>query len=178
MQVSRFDPQNVSILTFIENSADSEIRGVEGDIIWAATDAFTVFAAFSYNDTELTDISAEIVELAPVGSELPLVPEFQAVLRGRYNWFLADGYNAYAQAAVQYADTSYSSLIAAEREKQDSYTTLDAAVGVAKDAWKTELFIENLTDERADLFINTQDEIRRTATNRPRTVSLRFSIEL
>ena len=29
MQVSRFDPVNVSILTFIENAADSEITGFE-----------------------------------------------------------------------------------------------------------------------------------------------------
>ena len=178
MQISRFDPQNVSILTFIENGADSEIRGLEGDVIWAPTDNLSLFGAFSYNDTELTDISAQIVELAPEGSQLPLVPEFQATFRARYNWYLDDGYNVYAQAAAQYADKSYSSLVASERRKQDSYTTYDAALGVAKDAWKAEVFLENFTDERADLFINTQDDIRRVTTNRPRTVSLRFSINL
>ena len=68
--------------------------------------------------------------------------------------------------------------MASERRKQDAYTTYDAALGVAKDAWKAELFLENFTDERADLFINTQDDIRRVTTNRPRTVSLRFSINL
>ncbi|MEM6914183.1 MAG: TonB-dependent receptor, partial [Pseudomonadota bacterium] len=50
MQVSRFDPQNVSILTFIENAADSEIFGIEGDAVWAATDNLTLFGAISYND--------------------------------------------------------------------------------------------------------------------------------
>ena len=33
MQVTRFDPQNVSILTFVENAADASIKGIEGDII-------------------------------------------------------------------------------------------------------------------------------------------------
>lgn len=178
MQVSRFDPQNVSILTFIENGADSEIRGIEGDIIWAPTENLQLFGAFSYNDTELTEISAQIVELAPLGSELPLVPELQATFRARYDWYLQDGYNVYAQAAAQYADKSYSSLVAADRREQDSYATYDAALGVTKDAWKAEVFLENFTDERADLFINTQDDIRRVTTNRPRTVSLRFSVSL
>lgn len=177
MQISRFDPQNVSILTFIENGADSEIRGVEGDVTWSATDNFTLSGAFSYNDTELTDVSAQIVELAPEGSQLPLVPEFQATLRGRYNWYLS-GYHVFAQGALQYADESYSSLVAEERRKQDSYTTADASLGVNKDDWKAELFVENLTDERAELFINNQDDIRRIATNRPRTISLRVSFSL
>lgn len=177
MQISRFDPQNVSILTFIENGADSEILGVEGDVIWAATDNLTLFGAFSYNDTELTSVNAEIVELAPVGSELPLVPTFQAVGRARYDWRLAD-YDAYVQGAVQYAGESFSSLVAEVREQQDAYTTLDASFGVSRDQWAAELFIENLTDERAELFINEQDDIRRITTNRPRTVGLRLSVDL
>ena len=78
MQVSRFDPQNVSILTFIENAADSEIRGIESDFTWRATDNWTLMGAFSYNDTELVATNANVIEMAPVGSELPLTPKFQA----------------------------------------------------------------------------------------------------
>lgn len=173
MQVSRFDPENVSILTFIENSADSEILGIEGDLVWAATDNLTLFGAFSYNDTELTDVSAQIVELPETGARLPLTPEFQGVARARYDWY-QDGYDLYAQGAVQYASSSFSSLIVQEREKQDSWTTVDAAVGVAKDAWAVDLFVENLTDKRAELWINSQDNIRRVTTNRPRTIGLRM----
>ena len=65
----------------------------------------------------------------------------------------------------------------AEREKQDSYTTLDAAIGASQGSWNVELFVENLTDERADLFINTQDKALRTFTNRPRTIGLRFAYD-
>ncbi len=176
MQVSRFDPTNVSILTFIENAANSEIRGIEADVVWAATDEITFFGAVSYNDTELTEVFGEAVELAPVGSELPLVPTVQAVIRGRYDTYV-DDYRLYAQGAVQYAGESFSSLVAEVREQQDSYVTLDASFGVGKDFWEVGLFFENLTDERAELFINEQDDIRRITTNRPRTVTLNVSVD-
>ena len=176
MQVSRFDPQNVSILTFIENAADSEIFGVEGDVVWAATDGLTLFGAFSYNDTEVTDVSAQVIDLAPVGSELPLVPKFQFAARARYEAPVGP-YLGYVQAGVQYAGKSFSSLVAAEREEQSSYTTADMSVGASRDQWSAEIFVENLTDERAELFINDQDDIRRIATNRPRTVGLRVSFD-
>ena len=176
MQVSRFDPQNVSILTFIENAADSEIFGVEGDITWMPTANLTLNGAFSYNDTELTNVKAQIAELAPVGSQLPLVPEFQGTLRARYEWMMGD-YDLFAQGAVQYAGDSFSSLLADVREKQDSYATGDLSAGSGKDNWQAQIFVENVWDERAELFINTQDDIRRITTNRPRTVGLRVSYD-
>ncbi len=176
MQVSRFDPENVSILTFIENSADSEIRGIEGDIAWAATQNLTLNAAFSYNDTELTSVSAQIVELPDEGAQLPLTPEFQGTMRARYDWF-AGGFNWFAQAAAQYSGDSWSSLIVQEREKQDSYSTMDLSAGVGRDNWRAKLVVENATDERAELFINSQDNIRRINTNRPRTIGLNLSVD-
>ncbi len=177
MQVSRFDPQNVSILTFIENSADSEIFGIEADFAWRATQNFTLSGAFSYNDTELTSVDAQVIELAPVGSELPLVPEFQVHLRGRYEKFVNWGpvERVHAQVSGLAATHSFSSLAAEDRERQAGYAIFNAAAGVAHANWSAELFIENLFDKRAELFINNQDDIRRITTNRPLTAGLKFT---
>jgi outer membrane receptor protein involved in Fe transport len=98
----------------------------------------------------------------------------QGTVRARYAWLLGD-YDASWQVAAQYADSSYSSIVAEEREKQDSYSTVDASIAISKNNWSVEIFGQNLTDERADLFINTQDDIRRITTNRPRTYGLRVS---
>lgn len=177
MQVSRFDPQNVSILTFIENSADSEIFGIETDFTWRATPNFTLSGAISYNDTELTDVDAQVIELAPIGSQLPLVPELQGHLRGRYekpldvDW--AD--SGYVQLSGTFVDNSFSSLVAEERRRQAGYGILDARIGIKKDSWSVEGFVENLTDKRAQLFKNTQDDILRITTNRPLTAGIRVS---
>jgi len=177
MQVSRFDPQNVSILTFIENSADSEIFGIEADFSWRATENFTLHGAFSYNDTELTSVDAQVIELAPIGSELPLVPEFQVHLRGRYeqfvNWGVVERWHAQLSGIA--VTNSFSSLAAEDRERQAGYAIFNAAAGVANANWTAELFVENLFDKRAELFINNQDDIRRITTNRPLTAGIKFT---
>jgi iron complex outermembrane receptor protein len=176
MQTSRFDPINVSILTFIDNAADSEIRGLESDLVWSATENLTLFGAFAYIDTELVATDSEVIELAPVGSELALTPKFSGNLRARYDWYL-ENTMVYAQGAIQYSDDSWSSIVAADRRRQDSYTTVDLALGANRDNWNVELFVRNLTDERAELFYNVQDDIPRITTNRPRTIGIRLGFD-
>jgi outer membrane receptor protein involved in Fe transport len=167
----------VSILTFIENAADSEIKGVEGDVTWLATQNLTLFGAFSYNDTELTNVFGQAVELVDEGSELPLTPKWQFSARGVYQFPQINGYEPYAQVQARYADDSWNSLVAVDRRKQDAYTIFDASVGVRRDNWRAELMVQNVGDESAELFINRQDDIQRITTNRPRTVSLRVSYD-
>ncbi len=180
IQVSQFDSQNISILTIVDNGGDAEIKGLEADLSWAATDNLTLFAGYSYNDTELVFVDpAFAVVMADVGSPLPLVPENQATLRGRYEWEMGNGLGAYWQASVKYAGKSINSLVDTPDEPntvQDSYTILNASIGVisSENGWAAELFGSNLTDERAQLHINRQDFIERTTTNRPRTIGLRI----
>jgi len=72
IQVSQFDSQNISILTLVDNGGDAEIMGIEGDLIWAVSDQLTLYAAASFNDTELVfvDPAFDIV-VADAGSMLP-----------------------------------------------------------------------------------------------------------
>ena len=178
MQVTRFDPQNVSILTFVENAADADIKGVEADLIWNVDENWTINAAVSINDTELTDVYGQAVELAAVGSQLPLMPDLQTTIRARRDWVTNEGYEAFVQLGLQTGSDSYSSLVAVNRRDQDAYATVDLSMGVSKDEWSAGLFIENLTDERVDQYINNQDDIMRVTTNRPLTLSLRVSYDI
>ena len=178
MQVTRFDPQNVSILTFVENAADADIKGVEADLIWNIDENWTINAAISINDTELTDVYGQAVELAAIGSQLPLMPDLQTTIRARRDWVTNEGYEAFVQLGLQTGSDSYSSLVAVNRRDQDAYATVDLSMGVSKDEWSAGLFIENLTDERVDQYINNQDDIMRVTTNRPLTLSLRVSYDI
>ena len=178
MQVTRFDPQNVSILTFVENAADADIKGVEADLIWNVDENWTINAAVSINDTELTDVYGQAVELAAIGSQLPLMPDLQTTIRARRDWVTNEGYEAFVQLGLQTGSDSYSSLVAVNRRDQDAYATVDLSMGVSKDEWSAGLFIENLTDERVDQYINNQDDIMRVTTNRPLTLSLRVSYDI
>lgn len=60
---------------------------------------------------------------------------------------------------------------------QQDYFVMDAAVGVKRDAWIAELYVENLTDERAQQSISNIDDVPRFNINRPRTIGLRFSYD-
>jgi iron complex outermembrane recepter protein len=166
---------NISVITFTTNAADAEITGFEGDVIWAPRDDFTLSAAWSYNDTEMVRVPEGVTDIAGPGSQLALAPELQYNLVGRYHWPAGER-SPYAQLAWAYTDDQFSSIVVDNRFRQDSYNTVDAALGVELENNLTvELFGENLTDERAELFINSLDTDLRITTNRPRTFGVRLS---
>ena len=174
VQVSQFDPVNVGLLTFIENAADAEIKGMEADILWYPSDNVTVASAVSYNDTEVTADKSRIIQISNVGSSMPLSPKLQYNIRVKVDSELA-GNPAYTQVAVKSADKAYSSLEAAKRLEQPSYTIWDAAYGVNINGTEVEFFVRNITDERANFYYNDQDDIPRITTNRPRNIGVRIS---
>ena len=59
-----------------------------------------------------------------------------------------------------------------------SYSTVAASFGASKDEWRIEVFGDNLTDERPELYKNGNDGELRTTTSRPRTIGLRFSYKM
>lgn len=61
---------------------------------------------------------------------------------------------------------------------QKSYDTLSASFGVSKDNWGLEVFGENLTDARPELFKSGNDGEIRVTTSRPLTVGMRFSYKI
>ena len=164
----------ISVITFTTNAADAEITGFEGDLTWLVTDDFTLSAAWSYNDTEMVRVPEGVTDIAGPGSRLALAPEWQYNLRGRYHWHTGR-YSPYAQVVYAYTGHQFSSIVVDNRFRQRSYDTIDAAVGFERDNLTIELFGENLTDERAELFINSLDTDLRITTNRPRTVGVRLS---
>ena len=63
------------------------------------------------------------------------------------------------------------------RYVQRSYTLMDVAFGIRQGNWRGELFVDNLTDRRADLHIDVLEFTPRVVTNRPRTVGFRLSYD-
>jgi outer membrane receptor protein involved in Fe transport len=62
-----------------------------------------------------------------------------------------------------------------ENYDQAAFTTYDASGGIAKDAWTAQLYCQNLTDTRADLYANDYQSVKAFTVNRPRTAGLKFS---
>jgi iron complex outermembrane recepter protein len=62
--------------------------------------------------------------------------------------------------------------------KQNAYTTISASFGVSKDNWSIEVFGENLTNERPELFKSGNDGELRVTTSRPLNVGVRVSFSM
>lgn len=107
------------------------------------------------------------------GTEMANAPELQFNIRARYDWTWGE-YRPYVGAAVQYQDESFSSATVVNRYVQPSWTTMDASVGISKDAWNAELYVTNLTDENKSLYTNATQFILVEVPMRPRTIGLRF----
>ena len=63
------------------------------------------------------------------------------------------------------------------RYVQDDYVLLDLAVGMESEQWNAEFFIDNVTDKRAQLHVDTLQYVPKVVTNRPRTFGVRFSYD-
>lgn len=173
VQIDIFD-QNVNRLLYTANAGQAEVMGLEGDLTFLVSNDWTLTGAFSLNDTELTDRPAGATNLLAPGSDLALTPSFQGNLNVRYDFDLV-GKDAYAQLGVQHRGSSHTSVVIDEDFPLDGYTTADLSFGVIVDNWNVNLFINNLTNKRAQLFISNQDDIPRTVVNRPLNVSLKLS---
>jgi len=130
-------------LTEIKNAAQAEIKGIEADLVWAATDQLSLSAAVSYIDSQLTKPYCGYVDPstnkpvardpcptfdadtglpdggfqdpeAPEGQRLPVTPEFKGNVTARYEFPLG-GYDSYVQAAAIYVGERESDLRTLER---------------------------------------------------------------
>lgn len=63
------------------------------------------------------------------------------------------------------------------RYAQRAYGLFDFSVGVRKESWRAEVFVDNVFDKRADVHIDTLEFTPRVVTNRPRTFGLRLSYD-
>jgi len=124
----------------------------------------------------------------PVGSPTANSPPVQFSLRARYDWAWGSSYTAFIQAGAVHVGHSFSQAGAnptiAEagsittgrlRFEIPQYTTYDAAVGVAKDAWTASLYAQNLTNSNAATFISSDEFIIAETPLRPRVVGLRVA---
>jgi outer membrane receptor protein involved in Fe transport len=177
-QVILFDAA-VSGASFAVNGPESETVGMEVDFSAALTDALNLYGGFSYNESEISDdfVNLSGGVLADEGASLPYAPEFQGNVGFRYNWAISGG-DMFLRGLVRHTGSSVNSLVAANATKQDSYTVGDLGVGAQLSRWRAELYVSNLWDERAELFIDDEFLGGRITTNRPRTLGVRFSYRM
>lgn len=173
LQTTIFDTSIVNLF-FSDNAADAEVRGVEGDFTWLVDDNWTLSGAFSMLDTEITASLVPTNDI-DVGDELAFAPSYQANIAARYTWTTAGGLEAHIMPHIVTSDGAYSDIININRIKTDSYVMAGLTAGVETEKWSATMFVENLTNEAAQLSATYINDRERYVLARPLTVGIRTS---
>jgi iron complex outermembrane receptor protein len=181
MQFTRYDASYGSPVGLTVNASEARIIGLESDITYLLTPDWTVTAAFNFNQAELANDLLVGSNLSPEGTELPNVPEFKGNITSRYHFFIGD-YASFAQIVVSHVGESYSDiykyktsdLTVDKREINDSYNIVNLSAGINMDGWGINFYVNNLTDERAQLSRGGASWDTTVTTNRPRNMGIKY----
>ena len=173
LQTTVFDPSIVNLF-FSDNAADAEIMGLEGDFIYYPDlEGWMVSGAFSLLSTELTKSLVPTDDIK-VGSDLAFAPGIQGNLSARREWAMSSGNTGHYQAQLTWSDDSYSDVMEPNKAIQDSYSFINMRAGISNDAWMAEIYLDNITDERAEINNTFVFDRQRVGIIRPTTLGLRF----
>ena len=175
LQTTIFDTSIVNLF-FSDNAADADVKGVEGDITWLASDNLTIGGAFSLLDTEVTSNNTTSTDVI-VGSELAYAPNYQGNLWARYEWNIGDGWVGHFMPSVVFSDSSYSDIISINSMEIPSWTKVNLTAGITADRWMVEAFVDNLTDEQVITGANYVNDRERLALAPPTTAGIRVSMD-
>jgi len=187
VQVQIFQSCCYGNLSFVTNGPNYRVRGVETEIVGRPTHELTVIGSASWNSSNLTNApfllspTGQSIVIPGVGSpfgepgsSLAQSPPFQASLRARYEFELGD-YKAFAQIGGTHQAHALSATGSIKAFDESGFSTYDASLGVARDAWTAQFYGQNLTDTRANLFENYNQFVNAETINRPRTMGVKIS---
>ena len=172
LQSTIFDASIVNLF-FSDNAADAEITGVEGDFVYVTGNGLMLSGAFSLLDTELTKSLVPTSDIV-VGSELAFAPGYQGNLAARKEWSMSGGNTGHWQAQMTVSDDSTSDIMEPNRAAQDKYSLFNLRAGVSNDVWTAEVYIDNLTNKRAEVSNTFIFDRERISIVKPRTIGLRY----
>ncbi len=171
----------------VANVGNASSKGFELQLDVAATDHFTLGGNATWLDAKL-DEDVQIGVLVPAGSRLPLSPEFKGSVYAQYDWpvdwFGASG--AWLRLQWSYTGSMFNQVEPlgpddgpAPQIKQPSYDIGDLKFGLDGPRWSMQLYVSNITDERAVLFANPYEfdyffGRSRVTVNRPREFGIRW----
>ena len=88
------------------------------------------------------------------GNDLAFAPAMQGNIAIRKEWGMSSGNMGHFQGQLTWSDDSYSDIIEPNKGKQASYSFMNLRAGISNDMWLAEIYIDNVTDERAEISNN------------------------
>ena len=172
IQLGWFD-SSISLLGLVDNIGKANSNGFELDARYILSDSVSVAVGYANNEAVLKEdyVLRGVVE-AKDGQDLPFTPDT------KYNVTINvdTGDTSSLQFNYVYVDEMWNDLFYDDREMQDSYgiANLSFTTQVGENS-TMQIYMDNIFDEVAQLYINSEDIQRLTTVNRPTTVGVKFS---
>jgi iron complex outermembrane recepter protein len=185
------DPQPAVFQLGFVNLPSAEIKGIETELAVTFNQQWQLDGAISYNDAKtagastlsVTDEDGNVFTFAVSdGARLPISPDWSGSLglEFRPDLRLLEA-QPFARFDYSYTGSSVNSLEGIESvvsgnpvETQHAYEIGNLRFGLESERWTGSIFVNNLWDERAELFLSNRWKVPRQAVNRPRTVGIQF----
>ena len=181
-----FDPGAFGNLAFTVNGPNYRVRGAEVQVVALPIDGLNLAGSFAANDTRqltspgFTSATGQVLPgsvgiFGNVGDTLAQSPAFKGDFRARYEFSVLDDYLCFVQASVSHSSHMHSAVATFNNFYEAPITTVNAAVGVSKDSWRAQVYVDNLTDERGQEFISAAQFVQSIIVTRPLTAGLKVS---
>ncbi|MEZ5959567.1 MAG: TonB-dependent receptor [Hyphomonadaceae bacterium] len=186
------------------NVPDAHTNGVEVEFGWEPMDGLELTFAGGWAEAEfdstVVDGLSNVIGGIEKGNRLASVPEWQAAATAAYYWPISfgEGMEAFVAGSVQYMGSRYtqpsdqlpgagdfisnlpfggaSGLDVTSLDLElEPYTLVNLNAGIQNDVWGVTLFVNNVTDENANLAFDRERGGRARLgfhTNQPRTVGV------
>ncbi len=180
-------------LTIIANAGQAQIKGLETDLEFRATERLTLSGGLSWLDAKLTQTYCADVTMcgnpgyeqyAPSGTQLPVTPKYKGNFTARYTFPVGAGYQASLQGSAVYVGPRWADLRIVARNalgQEPAYAVGDFSFGLQKNSWHGEVYVNNAFDKRAVLDRYAECDATTCGTvaiynvpNTPRTVGVKF----
>ncbi|MFQ3347358.1 MAG: iron complex outermembrane receptor protein, partial [Candidatus Azotimanducaceae bacterium] len=185
--------------TSVLEAPGAEIKGIEAEILWLATERITLGGNFSFTPSEYTE-DLSILDPARVetptslfpdeadntsninGNQLLQVPESKFTVYGTYSIPMNEGAKLDLSSVYSWTDEVYYSPFENDREKAEAYGRLDirATWTNAKQSFVVAGYVNNILDDVAVLQVlrhGENENFRQSAgTTLPRAYGLEFTL--
>ena len=159
----QFSYLGANSFTIIQNAPSANIKGLEMETQFKATNDLTLTGGLTLNDAELnqnfcgSNASGVIIQtcsrsaaLAPSGTQLPYTPAFKSNLTARYTFPLYD-WDGFVQGSFVYQTRTQVALRFSDKlalGSESSYPTFDFSAGMSKNRLSASFYVKNALDER------------------------------
>jgi len=171
----------------VTNVGNASSDGIELQVEAAPSDGLAIRVNATWLSSEVNDEVPGLDGIGP-GSKLPFAPEFKASVYAQYNWATSifGSNEAFIQTSFTHVGESLNQVQAltladgpAPQLLMDSFRTSNLKLGLVGEDWEANIFVNNLNDERGQLYHDVTDfEVffgrSRVSIIRPREIGVRF----